>query len=291
MEIKVASTAGFCFGVQRAVDKVYELMETETKPIYTLGPIIHNEHVVAEFSRGGVRAIDESDIETVPKGIVVIRSHGVGRQSYTRIQEAGHQLVDATCPFVLKIHRIVERESGRGKHIIVIGDSSHPEVQGICGWCSSNNVTCMESIEEAAAFAPMEHTLYCVVSQTTFNSNKFKDIVAILMKKRYDDRVYNSESCSIINTICNATEKRQREARQIAAAADTMLVIGSRNSSNTQKLFEICSSECSNTYYIQTPVDLDSDMFQCSSYVGITAGASTPKSIIEEVQKHVRENI
>ena len=124
MEIKVASTAGFCFGVQRAVDKVYELMKSETLPIYTLGPIIHNEFVVAELSRGGVKAIADSDIESVPRGIVVIRSHGVGREYYERIRKAGHQLVDATCPFVLKIHRIVEKESGAGRQIIVIGDPS-----------------------------------------------------------------------------------------------------------------------------------------------------------------------
>lgn len=290
MEIKVASTAGFCFGVQRAVDRVYELMKTESVPIYTLGPIIHNENVVADFSRGGVRAIDESAIETVPRGIVVIRSHGVGKSYYERIRNAGHRLVDATCPFVLKIHRIVERESAAGRKIVVIGDPAHPEVQGICGWCSSP-VTCLSSVEDANAFEWEKDSELCVVSQTTFHYNKFQDMVAILIEKSYDERVYNSESCKIINTICSATEERQREARQIAAASDTMLVIGSRNSSNTQKLYEICSSECANTYYIQTPVDLDSDMFQCSSYVGITAGASTPKSIIEEVQKHVRENI
>jgi len=124
------------------------------------------------------------------------------------------------------------------------------------------------------------------VSQTTFNYNKFKDLVEILHKKSYDNGVL--DILSILNTICNATEERQKEAREIAAEADTMLVVGGRHSSNTQKLFEICKKECGNTYYIQTPVDLDSEMFQCSSCVGITAGASTPKKIIEEVQEHVR---
>ena len=290
MEIRVAKTAGFCFGVQRAIDQVHELMEKETIPIYTLGPIIHSEHVVQELERGGVKAITEEQICTVPRGIVVIRSHGVGREVYGKIEAAGHRLVDATCPFVLKIHRIVERESAKGRHIIITGDQNHPEVIGIRGWCSGK-VNCLASVKEAEAFLPDKNSELCVVSQTTFNYNKFQDMVAILLEKSYDVNVYNSESCNIINTICNATEERQREARQIAAVSDTMLVIGSRNSSNTQKLFEICSSECNNTYYIQTPVDLDSDMFQCSSYVGITAGASTPKSIIEEVQKHVRENI
>ena len=123
----------------------------------------------------------------------------------------------------------------------------------------------------------------CIVSQTTFNYNKFKDLVEILGKKRYNDNVL--DIFNVLNTICNATEERQKEAQNIAGEVDTMLVIGGRHSSNTQKLFEICKKECGNTYYIQTPVDLDSEMFQCSSYVGITAGASTPKKIIEEVQK------
>jgi 4-hydroxy-3-methylbut-2-enyl diphosphate reductase len=147
------------------------------------------------------------------------------------------------------------------------------------------------SSEEASNFHPPKQTLVRVVSQTTFHHNKFKDIVEILREKSYDNDVLNiPENYDIENTICSATQERQAEAGKIAAEVDTMLVIGGRHSSNTQKLFEICKRECENTYYIQTPVDLDSDMFQCSSYVGITAGASTPKKIIEEVLKHVREN-
>ena len=140
--------------------------------------------------------------------------------------------------------------------------------------------------EEMNAFEPLSGKGICVVSQTTFNYNKFKDLVEILHKKRYDENVI--EFLKILNTICDATEKRQKEAESIAREADTMLVIGGQNSSNTQKLFEICKKECGNTYYIQSPVDLDSEMFHHSSYVGITAGASTPKKIIEEVQEHVR---
>ena len=140
--------------------------------------------------------------------------------------------------------------------------------------------------EEAEAFVPPKGKKISIVSQTTFNYNKFKDLVEILCKKRYDNNVLNI--LNILNTICNATEERQREAKNIAGEVDTMLVVGGRHSSNTQKLFEICKKECGNTYYIQTPVDLDSEMFHHSSYVGITAGASTPKKIIEEVQNNVR---
>ena len=290
MKIQVASTAGFCFGVQRAVDRVYEMIANSTSPIYTLGPIIHNEEVVRDLEQHGVRSVSFEDLPALKSGIIMIRSHGVGKEVYERIRSLGLDYIDVTCPFVLKIHRIVEKESQAGKHVLIIGDPAHAEVQGICGWCAGP-YTVLSEISQAEAFEPPAKTRVCVVSQTTFNFNKFKDIVEILRKKSYSNDVLKVSDCyDFINTICNATEERQAEARQIAAAADTMLVIGGRHSSNTQKLYEICRSECENTYYIQTPVDLDSDMFQRSSYVGITAGASTPKKIIEEVQTHVRKN-
>ena len=285
MEVKVAKTAGFCFGVKRAVDKVYELIEAEKSPIYTLGPIIHNEEVVKDLASKGVRVIEEKDIETLKEGIVVIRSHGVGKNIYEKLESCGVEYVDVTCPFVLKIHRIVREKSSGGMHVIIIGDKDHPEVKGICGWCEGP-YTVIKNREEAENFSFPEGKKACIVSQTTFNYNKFKDLVEILHKKSYDNGVL--DILSILNTICNATEERQKEAREIAAEADTMLVVGGRHSSNTQKLFEICKKECGNTYYIQTPVDLDSEMFQSSNIVGITAGASTPNKIIEEVQEHVR---
>ena len=285
MKVKTAKTAGFCFGVKRAVDKVYELIENGASPIYTLGPIIHNEEVVSDFEKKGVTVISEEDIPKLREGTVVIRSHGVGRRIYDMLKTAGISFVDVTCPFVLKIHRIVERESRAGKQIIIFGDPSHPEVKGICGWCEGS-CTVLRNREDAENFVPDPGRIPCIVSQTTFNYNKFKELVEILCKKRYDNNVLNIDN--ILNTICNATEERQKEAQSIAGEVDTMLVIGGRHSSNTQKLFEICKEECENTYYIQTPVDLDSEMFHHSSYVGITAGASTPKKIIEEVQEHVR---
>ena len=285
MNVKVAETAGFCFGVQRAVDRVYELIGSDAAPIYTLGPIIHNEEVVSDLEKKGVAVICEEDLGSLKGGTVVIRSHGVGRRVYNTIKKYGLGYVDVTCPFVLKIHKIVEKESSRGAHIVIIGDPDHPEVQGICGWCQGP-YTVVRNAEDAEKFNISPEKEVCVVSQTTFNYNKFKDLVEILCKKRYDNNVLNI--LNILNTICNATEERQREAKNIAGEVDTMLVVGGRHSSNTQKLFEICKKECGNTYYIQTPVDLDSEMFQCSSYVGITAGASTPNKIIEEVQEHVR---
>ncbi|MCI6429455.1 MAG: 4-hydroxy-3-methylbut-2-enyl diphosphate reductase [Lachnospiraceae bacterium] len=278
--IKTAKTAGFCFGVKRAVEKVYEQVELGKKNVYTYGPIIHNEEVVSDLEAKGVSVLENrADLEAIEKGTVVIRSHGVPRDIYQLIEEKGLECVDATCPFVRKIHRIVEKESKNGCHIVIIGNDNHPEVEGIKGWCQGP-VTVISTEEEAENLEIFDEKKVCIVSQTTFNYNKFKDLVEILEKKRYDKIV--------LNTICSATEERQLEARQIACEADTMIVIGGRHSSNTQKLYEICRKECKNTYYIQTLVDLDTRPFQCIGCVGITAGASTPNNIIEEVQKYVR---
>ena len=219
MKVVTAKTAGFCFGVQRAVDKVYELISQNVAPIYTLGPIIHNEGVVEDLEKKGVQVIQEDQLETIQEGTVVIRSHGVGKNVYDRIKAQGLDYVDATCPFVLKIHRIVERESLAGSQIVIIGDREHPEVQGICGWCTGP-FTVIRNKEDADQFVPVMGKKICVVSQTTFNYNKFKDLVEILRKKRYDNTVLNI--LNILNTICNATEERQREAKNIAGEVDTL---------------------------------------------------------------------
>ena len=283
MEVTVAKSAGFCFGVKRAVNKVYELIDTEQKPIFTLGPIIHNEGVVADLEARGVHVITEADLDspddTLQNGTVVIRSHGVGKPIYDKLKEKNISYVDVTCPFVLKIHRIVEKESLAGNHIIIIGDKDHPEVQGICGWCQGP-YTVIKNQEEAEAFVPPKGKKISIVSQTTFNYNKFKELVEKFLKKGYDS--------SVLNTICNATQERQVEARQIASQVDVMIVIGGRNSSNTQKLYEICRRECKHTYYIQTLEDFKPEITGTVRSVGITAGASTPNQIIEEVHTNVR---
>lgn len=279
MKVKVAETAGFCFGVKRAVDKVYQLIEEGVSPIYTLGPIIHNEEVVSDLESKGVRVIQAENLDQIQDGTVVIRSHGVGRDIYRKLKENDLEYVDVTCPFVLKIHRIVERESKAGRHIVIIGNEAHPEVEGIRGWCEGES-TVIKTKEQAEKFLESPPKKVCIVSQTTFNYKNFQELVEILAKKRYDKLV--------LNTICNATSERQAEAAEIAKTVDAMVVIGGRHSSNTQKLYEICSGECKNTYYIQTLADLDSDSFQSIQCVGITAGASTPNKIIEEVSKHVR---
>lgn len=280
MEVRLAKTAGFCFGVRRAVDTVYEQVEQAEGPIYTYGPIVHNEIVVQELEEKGVKVLNsEEELKRLTSSTVIIRAHGVGEKVYELLKQQGVNLVDATCPFVKKIHRIARKEEANGRHILIIGNAKHPEVEGIRGWCEKPAYV-VESLEEAENFAlPMGEKL-CIVSQTTFNYNKFEDIVEIISKKGYD--------IIVLNTICSATEERQTEAREIASDVDAMIVIGGSHSSNTQKLFEICKKECENTYYIQSLDDLDLKTSQSIRCVGITAGASTPNKIIEEVQKHVR---
>ncbi len=281
MNVILAKSAGFCFGVKRAVDKVYEEAKNSNIPVYTFGPIIHNEEVVRDLEEKGVHAVcNESELAEISGGIMVIRSHGISKSVYGKIKDAGFQIVDATCPFVLKIHRIVEEYSQKGYHIIIIGNDSHPEVEGIKGWSSPDKTSVLQTREEAENFTLKIGEKVCIVSQTTFNYNKFQELVEIIEKKGYD--------IIVLNTICNATEVRQKEAAEIAANVDAMIVIGGSHSSNTQKLFEICKKECENTYYIQTLDDLDLNQFWSIDNVGITAGASTPNNIIEEVQKNVR---
>ncbi len=275
MQVKIAKSAGFCFGVQRAVDSVYSEIATNEGDIYTFGPIIHNDQVVDDLKSRGVSVItSEQELRQITEGTVVIRSHGISRDLYEKIKRQGVKIVDATCPFVKKIHKIVDQESKSGKIIVIIGNDRHPEVEGIRGWVHGKSVVL--SREEQIDDLMREKTVrYCVVSQTTFNHNNFKYLVEIMRKKGYD--------INVVNTICNATNVRQVEAKEIASEVDAMIVIGGRNSSNTQKLVDICKAQCGNTFFVQTADDLNSYDLKAFQSIGITAGASTPKNIIEEV--------
>ena len=283
MEVIKAKSAGFCFGVKKAMETVYQQIEANgNKPIYTFGPLIHNEEVVKELKSKGVEVVDSvEELKELKEGTVIIRSHGVSKDIYKIMEDNGIECVDATCPFVKRIHKIVDKESAQGKKIIIIGNDGHPEVEGIKGWSNTPAVV-IEKEEEAVEFSCKSEEKICIVSQTTFNYNKFKELVEIFEKKGYD--------ISVVNTICNATEERQTEAKKIAAEADVMIVIGGTHSSNTRKLYEICKNECENTHFIQTLDDLNLELPKSVRLVGITAGASTPNNIIEEVQNYVRIN-
>lgn len=287
-EVKLAKTAGFCFGVKRAIDKVNELADDGNR-VYTLGPIIHNEKVVEDLTQKGVIVVESVDeAAKITEGIIVIRSHGIDKATEDRLHEietnSGGRvgIYDATCPFVKKIHKIVSEESKKGKHIIIAGNSEHPEVKGIVGWCDGP-VNVLENVSEMEKMDFSGINELCLVAQTTFNYKKFEELVAIIEKKGY------SRNTSVVNTICNATEERQTEARELAANSDAMIVIGSSHSSNTRKLYEISAGNCDATYYVQGVEDLASASVSFAEKIGITAGASTPHNIIEEVLRAMED--
>lgn len=279
MKVRKAETAGFCFGVKRAVDMTESLAEKEHGPLYTWGPIVHNDSVTEELERKGVSVLSQIPEDGVRKdAVVVIRAHGVSEATEEQLNTCFGRVVDATCPFVKKIHRVVREYSEKGYTILVFGDAAHPEVIGIAGRCRGPYFV-VQTAEEALQLVSSPDLPVCVVAQTTFNAEKFKKSVEIL-----ENRLYN---CLIVNTVCNATRERQREAALIAEESDMMIVIGSRSSSNSQKLYDICKNKCNRTYFIQTVNDLSEIAFDDVESVGITAGASTPEKIIEEVQTNV----
>lgn len=279
MKVELAKSAGFCFGVEKAVNTVYEEAKKGNDIVYTLGPIIHNEEVVKDMKKRGVEAVKMEDLASLPKGTVIIRSHGVSREVYNFVKHSGHRVVDATCPFVKKIHAIVSVQSGKDKTVVIIGNPDHPEVMGIKGW-GDKNTYAVENVEQFINLGLKKDEEIIIVAQTTFNHKKFQEIIDKISLLGYDVRCFN--------TICNATQERQAEAKKIASNVDAMIVIGDKKSSNTGKLVEICQEECKNTVFIQTLEDLNYDALLSVDSVGITAGASTPKHIIEEVQNIVR---
>lgn len=271
--VRLAESAGFCFGVKRAIELAYaEIEKKDGAPLYSYGPLIHNKEVTGDLERKGLSIIESMD--GIESGTVVIRSHGVGKELYDKIAEKGMRFVDGTCPFVKKIHTIVQEAHAAGKQVIIVGDGSHPEVIGINGWCE-NSAVILESPEAAEAAALPAERDYAVVVQTTFRQSKFDEMLRILEGKGL--------SLEVFQTICSATEKRQKEAVTLSRSVDHMIVIGDKKSSNTQKLVEICKKNCKNTVHIETICDLVLKTFRKGDKIGITAGASTPPAIIKEV--------
>ncbi len=281
-KVTVAKSAGFCFGVDRAVKMVYGELEKNTK-VATLGPIIHNQDVVNDMKRKGARIIESVD-ELAPDETVVIRSHGVGREIYDKIAEKGNRMLDATCPFVSRIHRIVAEKSAEGCFILIAGDASHPEVQGIVGHCDENHLVFKDNFELKDFFEKKYTNLkkkLAIVAQTTYNIVVWDECLNAIPKDDPD--------IVIFDTICNATDTRQSDAAELAKTSDIMLVVGGRHSSNTVKLYEVCSRYCK-TYHIENSDELRKLKLPYAENIGITAGASTPAYIIKEVQTKMAEN-
>ena len=284
MKITLAKTAGFCFGVNRAVQMVYDLVDSGKK-VCTLGPIIHNSQMVEELTSKGVRVV-EKPCDALDGETLVIRSHGVGKTVYDEAEKTGVAVCDATCPFVAKIHKIVAEQSGAGDIILIAGDESHHEVIGIIGHCLSKYFvfSSVEELENIIKKCPeIRENAVSVVSQTTFNAKKWENAQIFLKKV--------CTNAKIFDTICNATSTRQTEAQELAAANDVMVVIGGRHSSNTVKLYDVCVALCQNTHLIETAAELKPEWFLTANKVGVVAGASTPAGIIKEVIKTMSENL
>lgn len=271
MKLIVAKYCGFCFGVKNAVEIAERNAGDDT---YTYGEIIHNERVVRRLSDAGVKVIHS--LQGIESGKVIIRSHGVPRSVYREIADKGLTVIDATCPFVKKIHGIADEKSKAGYRVLIAGEPSHPEVRGVLGWCEGGRV-----IDENSDLSDInEDEKVCVVAQTTINPENFSNIVKKIRK-------LPCKTVEIFDTICYTTVKRQNEAKQLAGICDAVLVIGSRTSSNTSKLFDICALGCEHCYHIEQPADLKNIKFSPNDTVGIVAGASAPPELITEVKQYM----
>ncbi len=281
-KIFVAKTAGFCFGVDRAVKIVYNKLDNRNN-VVTLGPIIHNRNVVSDLEKRGCRAVELDEIKAGQT--VIIRSHGVGRSVYTELKKLGADIVDATCPFVDRIHKIALEKSQEGCIVLIAGDKNHPEVEGIRGFCEGVSYVFADLGELKEILSSLsEADRLCVLSQTTYNKQLWEQCTEYISKQRADAEVFD--------TICNATATRQEEARELASKADLMIIAGGRNSSNTRKLVQVCQEHC-RTLLVENADELkelpDVKDLSKTRFIGISAGASTPAYIIKEVQQAMSE--
>ena len=281
MSVRVAKSAGFCFGVSRAVELVEQAAKAGKK-VVTLGPIIHNHHVVDKFRALGVEVIDAPE-QACPGQTVIIRSHGVSRAVYEELQRRGVEIIDATCPFVKRIHGIVSRAEEEGQLPVIIGTPTHPEVEGIAGWCRDCRV--FETLDDLKNWAYSKENLknssICMVSQTTLTESLWK-MCGEFAKKQFTN-------LKIFDTICRATEYRQSEAAELSEICQAMVVVGDPKSSNTGRLAMICREHCGRVFLVDNASELRPEDFRGVSDVGITAGASTPAWIIKEVNKTMSE--
>ncbi len=281
MSITVAKSAGFCFGVNRAVELVEQAVK-DGKQVQTLGPIIHNRHAVQHFADMGVQVIEQPE-QAQPGSTVVIRSHGVTRQVYQALEQLQVDIIDATCPFVKRIHGIVDKACQEGRLPVIIGTRAHPEVEGIAGWCDRCKI--FQTPEELQNWAESKEISpdlpICMVCQTTSTESLWNSCREIAKKLFTNAKIFD--------TICKATEDRQQEAAKLSAACQAMVVVGDTKSSNTGRLAMICREHCDRVVLVDNASDLDPEFFRGVHSVGVTAGASTPAWIIKEVNKTMSE--
>lgn len=287
MEITIGKTAGFCYGVKRAVEGAKEAIKTSKQEIYGLGEIVHNKEVIKDLSDKGMKFIKELE---EAKGNVIIRAHGVNQKIYEQAKNQKINVVDFTCPNVLKIHNIADEYNKKGCYIILFGNKDHPENIGTVSHCGKNYFVINDKSEIEEALEDIKHSgnkKVLIISQTTFSMSKFIEYTEELKEKLEEEKI----ELTIKNTICKATEARQKETEKIAKNQDYMIIIGGKNSSNTKKLYEIATQYCNNVISIETENELNLEEVIKYNKVGIMAGASTPQESIESVLKKIKNKI
>ena len=279
-ELLLAKTAGFCFGVKRAIDSVSKALD-EYDELYSIGQIIHNERVVDDLSKKGLIVLNDDEALTLTKKNIIIRSHGIEKEKLIALQNNNNNIIDLTCPFVKRIHNIVSEASNHYDAILVIGNNDHEEVKGIVSYADID-IFVINNENAVNALKIDQKSRILVVFQTTFNIGYGQKLVAILRNMFYN--------LTVSNTICNATEERQEETRKLAQVSDSFLVIGSNSSSNTQKLYEIAKDNCQNVYLVNGVNDLNNVRIGKNDILGVSAGASVPDYLIQEITDYARTN-
>jgi 4-hydroxy-3-methylbut-2-enyl diphosphate reductase len=277
MRVLLADEYGFCFGVERAVEMVEEALEEGDK-VRALGPLIHNDQEMSRLETQGVRTISEP-VQIKRGETAVIRAHGVTPQVEAELRAKASKVVDATCPFVTKVQKLASRAAAQNRHVVVVGNPEHPEMIGVFGYAPEHSFV-VNNAEEVAALPRLKNPL--VVSQTTIKLQNFLD-VAEAVKGKTDDEV------QIVNTICSATRDRQDAARALAGEVNVFYIIGGRHSSNSRKLLAVCKEQCEKSFLIETEDEINTDDLRGVETVGVTAGASTPKWLIEKIIKRLEE--
>ena len=284
MEYIVGKTAGFCYGVKNAVEKSEKALENE-KPIYCLGEIVHNKNVFKDLENKGIIFIDDLK-QNLEKRKTIIRAHGIAKEVYTQADKMGIDLIDLTCPKVLKIHKIVSEYNEKEYYIFLVGSKKHPEIIGTASFCG-DDVSIIENIDDINIsidnFKRSNRKKLAIVVQTTFSLQKFIEITESI-KKKFE----NFENIEVVNTICNATKIRQEETEELSKKVDCMIIVGGKNSSNTKKLYEISKKNCNNTICVEEVNEIDKGVLKQGNIVGIMAGASTPQCSINSVIELVK---
>ncbi|MEN8262032.1 MAG: 4-hydroxy-3-methylbut-2-enyl diphosphate reductase [Nitrospirota bacterium] len=274
MKITIAKTAGFCFGVKRAIDITFDLARDRNEGIYTYGPLIHNPQVVSELEQKGVNA--STDLYSPDIKTLIIRTHGVGPETYAETSKMGYSVIDATCPFVKKAQKYAKALKDEGYQVLIIGDRLHPEVQGLIGF----------SGEDAIVAGNAENLTHLkkkvgIIVQTTQSFDTFREVVLQVISSAREVKIYN--------TICDSTTQRVRETKKVAEKVDLMIIVGGKNSANTNQLVKLSKKVCAIVHHIEVADEIKDEWFDKAESIGITGGASTPQWIIDDVEEKIRE--